>query len=962
MIRIARPGLALILALSFAASAPAPNAAPLNAAPLNAQDRAPPVQQRDRVWAQDYAGLPPDPAIRFGTLPNGMRYAIMHNATPTGQASIRMRVGTGSLAENDSQLGLAHFLEHMAFNGSTHVPQGEMIRILERHGLAFGADTNASTDWTETVYQLDLPQTDDDTIDTGLMLMREAAGELTLAQSAMDTERGVVLSEERARDTPAYRVFKDRLSFLLKGQLAAQRLPIGSVAVLSKAGAQDIRKYYEAYYRPDRTTLILVGDFDPAAIEAKIKARFSDWKPTAQPGPDPDLGQVAKRDLEARVIVEAGAPTSVSVSWVRPFDATPDSEAKRRRDLVEAVGFAVLNRRLERLARGDNPPFIGAAAGSDDYFRSATITSLSINADPERWREALTAAEEARRRLLQFGIRQDEVDREVSEYRAMFQQAADGAATRRTPRIASGLVQSVDSGEVYTSPQEDLELFDRAVQGLTADQVMEALRKAFEGQGPLVYMSTPTLLADGEAQLLAAFKAAQESKLTAPAAQEVKSWPYASFGAPGKVAETRQVLDLDTTFVRFENGVRLTVKPTKFRKDQILVAVRVGSGRLDMPKDRQTAAWAAGFGFIQGGLKQIDLEDMEQVLASKIYNADLSIGDEAFVLSGATRPQDFDTQLQVLTAYVSEPGWRPEGFQRMKTLGPNLLRQLDATPQGVMRRDLGQLLHGGDERWSFPSLAEIEGGKPEDLKTLLEGPITKGPVEVLVIGDVSIERATEAVAATLGALPPRGEAQAGPAARQIAFPAPTPEPIQLTHTGRADQAVAYLAWPTKDFFAAPQEQRAIRILELVFERRLVDQIRIAQGATYSPSADWDASLVFPGYGYVSADVEIPPEKIPGFFSDVSKIAADLRQNLITPDELERARKPRVEAIEKAQQTNEYWLGQLSGAQADARRLDAIRASVAGLQRVTAEDVRKAAQAYLTDDRAWKLVVKAKDAK
>jgi zinc protease len=429
------------------------------------------------------------------------------------------------------------------------------------------------------------------------------------------------------------------------------------------------------------------------------------------------------------------------------------------------------------------------------------------------------------------------------------------------------------------------------------------------------------------------------------------------------VAETRQVLDLDTTFVRFANGVRLTVKPTKFRDEQILVSVRVGNGRLEMPRDRMTTSWAAGFAFVQGGLKDISYEDMEEVLASKIYGVNLNVGDDAFVLSGTTRPEDFDTQLQVLTAYLKAPGWRPEAFQRMKTAGINLLRQMEATPQGVLRRDLASLLHSGDPRWAFPSREQIEAAKPEDVRALLETPLASGPVEVVIVGDISIEKATAAVAATLGTLPPR-PAPLGPAplpGRETAFPKPAPTPVARTHTGREDQAVAFLAWPTDDFFADPQKQRALRILQLVLERRLVDQVRIAQGATYSPSADWDSSVVFPGYGYVSADVEIPPRLIPGFYDDVAKIAADLREKEVSADELERARKPRVEAIEKAQQTNEYWLGQLSGGEADPRRLDAIRASIAGLQRVTAADVRKAAQEYLTPDRVWKLVVKAKGA-
>jgi zinc protease len=174
-----------------------------------------------------------------------MTYALMRNATPTGQASLRLRIAAGSMMESDAQQGLAHFLEHMAFNGSAKVPAGDMVKILERHGLAFGADTNASTSWWETIYKLDIPKTDDDTVDTSLMLLREIAGELTLPQSALDKERGVVLSEERLDDNPSYRSFKNRLQFLLPGQPASARLPIGKVEVIGNAPRAALADFYQ---------------------------------------------------------------------------------------------------------------------------------------------------------------------------------------------------------------------------------------------------------------------------------------------------------------------------------------------------------------------------------------------------------------------------------------------------------------------------------------------------------------------------------------------------------------------------------------------------------------------------------------------------------------------------------------------------------------------------------------------
>jgi zinc protease len=191
------------------------------AAPLLAQ---PPAAE---PWPQAKSDLPADPDVRFGTLPNGMRYAIRRNATPPGQTSLRLRIDAGSLHEAEDQRGLAHFIEHMAFNGTTHVPEGEFVRRLERHGLRFGADTNAGTEWTQTVYKLDLPENDSATIDDGLFLLREAVGEASFAPAAIDRERGVIQSEERTRATPSYRIFVDEIAYLLRGQLMPRRIPIG---------------------------------------------------------------------------------------------------------------------------------------------------------------------------------------------------------------------------------------------------------------------------------------------------------------------------------------------------------------------------------------------------------------------------------------------------------------------------------------------------------------------------------------------------------------------------------------------------------------------------------------------------------------------------------------------------------------------------------------------------------------
>ena len=912
-------------------------------------------------WPQEASDLKPDPLIRFGRLPNGMRYALMHNATPSGQASFRLRFDAGSLMERDDQQGLAHFLEHMAFNGSTHVPTGEMVKILERLGLAFGADTNASTDASETIYKFDLPKTDAETVDTGLMLMREIASELQIPQKAILTERGVVLSEERLGDNPNFRAYRARQDFLLPDQLVSKRLPIGKAPVIQNATHELIADLYDKYYRPERATFVAVGDFDVGALEAKVKARFGDWKNPRPVGPEPQLGTPAKRGLEAAIHVEAGLRTALQVSWITPPDLSPDTLAKRRRETVERLALAVLDRRLGRIARADSPPFLAAGASRGDEERSAKITTLAVNANGADWKGGLNAAVREQKRLVQYGVLQSELDREVDELRTSLKERAAGQATRRTPTLANGIVGSLDDKLIVTDPVQDLALFEDMVKGLKADEVSAAARRAFEGSGPLLFLSAPAPVDGGEAALLAAYKAADAAPVQAPEAQATKTWPYEAFGAPGAVAERKDVQSVGAVFVRFANGVRLTVKPTRFRKDQVLVAVRIGDGRIGLPKDRPSAAWAQN-AFIEGGLKKVTAEELDQIMTKQIVGANFGIDDNAYTLGGSTRPADLAAQLQVLAAYAVDPGFRPEAFDRMQTYALTLQDQMEATPGGVLGRDLSGLLHSGDPRWGFPSKQTIAATRAGDLKALIGPALAKGPIEVVIVGDTTVDQAIAAVAPTFGALPPSTAAPPPADGRKVAFPAGVSEPVTRTHKGRADQAVVVAAWPTTDLFADTRGARTIRVMVNVMQLRLIDTLRVAQGATYSPSAGLEASEDYPGYGYVEASVEIPPAKIAGFYDQVAKIAADLRAQEPSADEMKRAVLPRIEALGKAMQTNEFWLASLEGVQTDPRRLDVVMNQIPQLQSITPADVRKAAQTWLDPAKEWRFEVLPQAAK
>ena len=914
----------------------------------------PPVED----WPQAHSDLPADPRIQFGTLPNGMRYAIMRNATPKAEVSIRFRIGAGSLMESDSQQGLAHMVEHMSFRGTTHVPQSEEWKGLQRLGMAMGADVSAFTSDTQTFFQFDLPNAAVSTLDTGLMRLRETASEILLRPSALEAERGTVLSEMRIRDTPGLRTSRAELAFFYRSQPIATHLPIGTLDNIEHAPASALRTFYRAFYRPERATLIVVGDVDPKLVEARIRAHFADWTGVGPPGPSPVLGPPQTRGLETRLIVDPALSRAIAVGWVAPYDDSPEPRATLRRNLIENIGLEVVNHRFQRMASRPDRPFLAAGLSRQNQARSARMVMLSVDIDPAHWNSALTAADVVRRQALEFGVRQEEVDREVAAYRAEYKAGADGAATRPTPGLAGALLGSADNNSIFTRPEDNLDLVNKITEGLTAAEVTDALRAMFKASGPLVFIASPITIDGGEDAVTGAFKDAESRPISPPVADAGIAWPYASFGPPGQVAERRDVEDLGVTFVRFANAVRLTVKPTKFSADQVLVQATIGQGLLDLPTDRGTARWALDSGaFVLGGLKTISYDDMQQVLSSKVYGVGFSTRDDGFLLSGGATPGDLDTQLQVLAAYVTAPGWRPEAYDRVRAASAPQLNNLAVSPGGVMSRDIGMLLHGGDPRWATVTPLDLAFTRPAEVSAVLAGPLANGPIELTIVGDVTVERAIAAVAATFGALPQRPDpTPPTPAALQVHFPAPTATPVLRHHKGRPDQAMAVVAWPAPDFYSGPQRSRDMRILEQIIQARLFEQLRIAQGASYVPETTLETSTVFPGYGYVEASAEVPPDKIGLFFDIVGRITADLKTREVSADELDRAKAPRVDLFTKSQQTNGYWLTVLTGAQADPRKLDVIRSTIPDLKQVTAAGVRLAAQSVLVDEHAWKMQI------
>ena len=885
-----------------------------------------------------------------------MRYAIMKNATPPGEASVRLRIDTGSLNERDDQRGVAHFLEHMVLNGTRNVPEGEFVKRLERAGLRFGPDTNASTDFEQTVFKLDLPKTDAKTVDEALFLLREVADEASLEAAAINSERGIILSEERTRSTPGYRVALDEYGYVLKGQRLPDRFPIGDPEVVRTAPRERFVEFYNGYYRPERATLVVVGDIDVEAVEAKIRSGFASWTGEGRALADADQGTPSRRGKEARLFVQAGVPSRVAMNWVRPADTRPDTAARRRESTIEQLALRVLNRRLERIAAGPNPPFAGAGAGVAEDAKSAERTSLVAIAAPGKWREALAALTAEQRRLVQFGVRPGELQREIADLRSSYTTQAAGAATRSTRALAEGIVATVNDDQVVTTPASQLERFEATVRGLTADTVNAALPALFSGSGPLLYMTSPTPIPGDDRALLAAYDAAARVPVTAPVALAAKGWPYDTFGAPGTVVERRELPGLGATAVRFANGTRLTVKSTAFKDDEILVQVRFGNGRLAFPNNgRAGPEWGAGAAVTEGGVGRLTWEEVKETLTPNIVGVGFGVDDDHFTLGGATRPQDFALEMKLLAAYYTDPAWRSTGWDRGRSIADTIHDSLEATPGGVFGREAGRLLASGDSRWATPTRAEMKGMDVGFARSVLAPHFGRAPVEVVIVGDVTVDEAIRQTAATFGALP--GGAVTTPGAGGIRFPAATAQPVRLVHKGRPDQGLAFIAWPTTGFFGDVRASRTLGLLSDVLQLRLTDEIREKQGTTYSPSVEHSPSTTFADYGYLSASIQAPPDKLPGFLADAQRIARELRETPVTADELDRARRPSLASIMRSRSSsNAWWLANLGRVQTEPRAAAAIASQIADYESVTPADLQRFARQYLADGKAYELVV------
>lgn len=918
------------------------------------------AQTGDSGWFYRGSDIAPDKAWTFGTLPNGMRYAVRRNALPAGQVSIRLRIDAGALHEGDAEQGWAHFIEHMAFRGTKSFADGAARRTWQKLGASFGSDTNASTSATQTVYQLDLPHADRASLDTSLSVLSEMADTALFDPAIVEAERKVILAEKGRAPELSTRYRDVSKPLFYAGLKYAGRDIIGTDRTLGGATSEGLRAFYERWYRPDRATIVMVGDADPAMMEELIAKYFGDWRPTGPAPREPDYGSIKTLQERAATLAYPGAPHAASLQWIRPYTAKPNTMEREKEDLARSLGARIINRRLEAKARGESP-YASAGVGESEMRNVADITELSITAKEGRWREAMSETFAIVSDAMRAPPSEAEISRELQNLRTRALGGVEGEISIQSQRRAQQLIDAIDDNIIVTTAQTSLELVDRLTPMMTPALVGGAMKDLFKGAGPRLMLLSPQPIEGGKAAVVAALAAAEKA---APAVRQadrtvgMDSLP--KLGPPGKEVSRREIADLGVTIVRFDNGSSLTFKRTDYEKGTVGVQLRFGSGYAGLPSDKPHLAWLSGLVW-PSGLADLDLDALERLLTGRRMAMSFGTTEDAFVLRGGTNGQELGDQMRLLATKLAFPRWDEGMFQRVKTsaLEGYDLSFSSASSRGG--REFGGFTRSGDKRWAPIEKEQIAATKAADFKTFFQPLLERGPIDAIIVGDVDLEIAVNAMKGSIAALPAR--APADPVKGGVRPPQPSPAPKAFTHQGDPNQAFAVIGWNTFGGIDKLKERRALSLAANMFQVRLWDRLREEAGATYSPTASVSSSETFADWGIFYAAAEVKPENVDTFYRIARETAAQLAAKPVEADEFERALNPAVSGIERRLKTNGYWMSALENWTRDPALIEQTRSFLADYKSMTAADVHRAVARHVAESGDWSFVVlpaKAKD--
>jgi zinc protease len=867
------------------------------------------------VAAEAEAPLPTDPAIRIGTLANDVTYWVRSHATPPGKITLWMRVGTGSLNEEDGQEGLAHYLEHMAFKGTEHFPAGELISYFESIGLRFGQHQNAFTGFDQTTYTLSLPDTRPETLDKGLLYLADIASRMRLAAEDVDKERSVILEENRARKGVRQRLTDKLFPELLPGSRAARRLPIGLEKTIARLQRDDFVAYYTTWYRPEKVTILAVGDAPAEAIVEAIAKNFAAWRPTQSASTDKDAG-IQPYDAILPIIVTDPELTTASIEALALRPRPPvKTVADMRRQLLERLGAWMVNRRIEQRIREGTAPYQRASVGQGVFLGTIEQLSASAEAAPAAWTEALTALLTDVQRARLHGFADQELELAKRAILATAEHMAQTEATQDALVFIRAMNRAVSLGERPLSAAQQVELLRQLLPGITSAEVAATFAANFAPEHRAYVLSLPE-----QAGVTIPNREELRQAVETGLAQSVGPWqseerPTALLDTPpqpGTIVEQTHFAPLGITQVTFSNNVRVHYRFMDFKKGEVTVLITLAGGVIRESAEQRGLTEVATLALSGPATARLSSTAIRDLMTGKKIAVEGRMTDDTVVLSVAGAPEALEDGLQLAHVLLQEARIEPASVALWKDQKLQDLAAARTRIDSRAREAAALTLSGNDPRRALLTSEQVKA-RTEALPVAqgwLDTLLQTAPMEVAIVGDIPENRALELAAQYLGSLPPRPRHDPSLAPlRQVAgFTGPIERAVDVeTITPRAHPI---LLWRCADWQDV-RGRRLMLIASRILERRVLRAVREERGLTYSSTVYAQSSKVYPATSALHVEFTADPDKVAEAAALAKAVVERFAAEGPSDEEMETVRKQLQNILGTMYKEPRFWVDVLS---------------------------------------------------
>lgn len=922
-----------------------------------AQTDAPPLELEsvtidDRVLAPSDP-LPVDPALRVDKLDNGLTYYIRQNTEPRNRAELALVVNAGSILEDEDQLGLAHLLEHMLFNGTENFEGAEIISYLESIGMRFGPDVNAYTSFDETVYTLTVPLDDPETVQTAFAILSDWAARATLNPAEIDAERPVIIEEERLRDQNVNGRLREQILPVQFGDSRySERLPIGSMDVIRNAPPEAVERFYKTWYRPDLMAVIAVGDFDPATFEGYIKDAFSGLENPEEPVERVTYDVPEHEDTRYLITSDPEFPyTFVEVDLARPSEATQTVEDYAQ-DLASNLFTTLLNRRLDERSRAADAPFLGASVGTSGLTRNTENVTLVVQTDDGAALAGLEALLEEVERARRFGFTETELARAKDDLLSFLEQRFEQQDDINSSEFVSFLTSTFLENTVFTTNRTDYKLAEALLPQISLDNV-NALAETLLREGNRVVLviapEKPGLELPTQAEVAGVIAEAQAKDLSAYEDTVTDADLVETPPEPASITEEIYLEDVDATVLTLTNGVRVIVKKTDFTKGEVLMAgVSYGGSSLVPDMDfREASLITSVVG--DSGVGMFSKNELNRLLSGQNVGLSVTIGELTEGFSGSADVGDLPTLFQLVYLYATQPREDAVAFTRTQDQLRAALRNRDTQPQAVFRDAITETLYGDALRRKPLTLEEVDSlDYSRAFEIYQERFDDMGDFVFTFVGDVAVDEIRDLAQRYLGNLP---SSQSGETYADVAPELPTGTVAKVVYKGQEEQSVVHIR-----FFGNMNSSREERLKLLLLENALSilvrEELRESLGGTYSPNVFSSVNKrPDPTYA-LGVEFSADPARVDELVRATFNVFTEFRVNGPDAATLAKAKEQAKRGYETSFEQNSFWRYVLEyyfalNPDEDVSALLDYQSEIDALR---PQDLRDAAQTFLRTDR------------